>query len=37
MVLLQWGYFEIGMYTGPPEQRMQALKDFKMGRLDVCK
>ncbi|KAH8114900.1 P-loop containing nucleoside triphosphate hydrolase protein [Phellopilus nigrolimitatus] len=30
-----WGYFEVGMYTGPPEQRCRTLKDFKLGRLDV--
>ncbi|EJD04971.1 uncharacterized protein FOMMEDRAFT_154122 [Fomitiporia mediterranea MF3/22] len=30
-----WGYFEIGMYNGPPEQRREALRDFTLGRLDV--
>ncbi|THH28182.1 hypothetical protein EUX98_g6002 [Antrodiella citrinella] len=28
-----WGYFEVGIYTGPG--RAEVLKDFKMGRLDV--
>lgn len=31
--VLQWGYFEVGIYTGPG--RAEVLKDFKMGRLDV--
>ncbi|KAI0744759.1 P-loop containing nucleoside triphosphate hydrolase protein [Earliella scabrosa] len=30
-----WGYFEVGMYIGPPAIRANALNDFKMGRLDV--
>ncbi|TBU31240.1 P-loop containing nucleoside triphosphate hydrolase protein [Dichomitus squalens] len=30
-----WGYFEIGMYIGPPAARAEALNDFKLGRLDV--
>ncbi|THH04714.1 hypothetical protein EW145_g5316 [Phellinidium pouzarii] len=30
-----WGYFEVGMFVGPPEERRQALKDFKLGRLDI--
>ncbi|KAF9815676.1 hypothetical protein IEO21_04393 [Rhodonia placenta] len=30
-----WGYFEVGMYTGPPKERAGVLNDFKMGRLDV--
>ncbi|OCB85855.1 hypothetical protein A7U60_g6986 [Sanghuangporus baumii] len=30
-----WGYFEVGIYTGPPEYRRPILKDFKLGRLDV--
>ncbi|KAL5520387.1 hypothetical protein ACEPAG_9611 [Sanghuangporus baumii] len=30
-----WGYFEVGIYTGPPEHRRPVLKDFKLGRLDV--
>lgn len=29
----QWGYFEVGMYTGT--HRAEVLKDFKLGRLDV--
>lgn len=33
LILTQWGYFEVGIYTGP--QREHVLKDFKMGRLDV--
>lgn len=33
LILIQWGYFEVGIYTGP--QREHVLKDFKMGRLDV--
>jgi hypothetical protein len=31
----QWGYFEVGMYTGEREVRKDVLKEFKMGRLDV--
>ncbi|KAI0717768.1 P-loop containing nucleoside triphosphate hydrolase protein [Cerioporus squamosus] len=30
-----WGYFEVGMYIGPPAARADVLNDFKMGRLDV--
>lgn len=35
MPISQWGYFEVGIYTGPPEERRPVLNDFKMGRLDV--
>lgn len=31
--LVQWGYFEVGIYTG--SDREQVLHDFKLGRLDV--
>lgn len=31
----QWGYFEVGSYTGSPTNREGVLTDFKMGRLDV--
>lgn len=31
----QWGYFEVGSYTGSPTSREAVLTDFKMGRLDV--
>ncbi|RPD77013.1 hypothetical protein L226DRAFT_459287 [Lentinus tigrinus ALCF2SS1-7] len=30
-----WGYFEVGMYIGPPAVRADVLNDFRMGRLDV--
>lgn len=30
---LQWGYFEVGLYTGT--SRADVLRDFKLGRLDV--
>ncbi|KAG6329677.1 hypothetical protein ID866_9411, partial [Astraeus odoratus] len=30
-----WGYFEVGLYVGTPDQREGVLTDFKMGRLDV--
>ncbi|KZT05235.1 uncharacterized protein LAESUDRAFT_235454 [Laetiporus sulphureus 93-53] len=30
-----WGYFEVGIYTGPPKERTDVLRDFKLGRLDV--
>ncbi|KAI8972582.1 P-loop containing nucleoside triphosphate hydrolase protein [Trametes punicea] len=30
-----WGYFEVGIYVGPPTQRADVLTDFKLGRLDV--
>ncbi|KAL1938981.1 hypothetical protein VTO73DRAFT_11134 [Trametes versicolor] len=30
-----WGYFEVGMYIGPPTARASVLTDFKLGRLDV--
>ncbi|KAF5352151.1 hypothetical protein D9758_009267 [Tetrapyrgos nigripes] len=30
-----WGYFEIGCYIGPPQEREVVLKDFRYGRLDV--
>ncbi|KAH9948482.1 P-loop containing nucleoside triphosphate hydrolase protein [Amylocystis lapponica] len=30
-----WGYFEVGLYIGVPQQRADVLRDFKMGRLDV--
>ncbi|TDL26985.1 hypothetical protein BD410DRAFT_836072 [Rickenella mellea] len=30
-----WGYFDVGMYTGLPEERREVLNDFKLGRLDV--
>ena len=32
---LQWGYFEVGMYTEGPVKRKDVLKDFTMGRLDI--
>jgi SNF2 family DNA or RNA helicase len=31
----QWGYFEVGSYTGSKKEREDVLTDFKMGRLDV--
>ncbi|KAI0668887.1 P-loop containing nucleoside triphosphate hydrolase protein [Trametes maxima] len=30
-----WGFFELGMYVGPPSARGDVLTDFKLGRLDV--
>ncbi|KAF5339927.1 hypothetical protein D9758_015003 [Tetrapyrgos nigripes] len=30
-----WGYFEIGCYIGPRQEREVVLKDFRYGRLDV--
>ncbi|KLO16592.1 hypothetical protein SCHPADRAFT_919848 [Schizopora paradoxa] len=30
-----WGYFEVGLYTGLPEERGPVLNDFKLGRLDI--
>ncbi|KAI0632843.1 P-loop containing nucleoside triphosphate hydrolase protein [Trametes polyzona] len=30
-----WGFFEVGMYIGPPTTRADVLTDFKLGRLDV--
>ncbi|KAI0370889.1 P-loop containing nucleoside triphosphate hydrolase protein [Pilatotrama ljubarskyi] len=30
-----WGFFEVGMYIGPPTARADVLTDFKLGRLDV--
>ncbi|KAI0830128.1 P-loop containing nucleoside triphosphate hydrolase protein [Trametes gibbosa] len=30
-----WGFFEVGMYIGPPSARADILTDFKLGRLDV--
>ncbi|KAI0772497.1 P-loop containing nucleoside triphosphate hydrolase protein [Trametes elegans] len=30
-----WGYFEVGMYIGPPAQRKDTLREFRLGRLDV--
>lgn len=32
---LQWSYLEVGVYTGPSQQRVPVLKDFKLGRFDV--
>jgi SNF2 family DNA or RNA helicase len=32
-LVLQWGYFELGMYHGAA--RREVLNDFKLGRLDV--
>jgi SNF2 family DNA or RNA helicase len=31
-----WGYFELGFFTGERNERREVLRDFKMGRLDVC-
>jgi hypothetical protein len=31
----QWGYFEVGLYTGSLKNREATLSDFKLGRLDV--
>lgn len=31
----QWGYFEIGVYSGSAVHRTNVLTDFKMGRLDI--
>lgn len=33
--LATWGYFEVGMYVGDPEERKNVIEDFKKGRLDV--
>lgn len=33
--LEKWGYFEVGLYSGKPEQKKEVLKNFKMGRLDI--
>ncbi|KAH9893907.1 P-loop containing nucleoside triphosphate hydrolase protein [Cubamyces lactineus] len=30
-----WGFFEVGMYVGPPSSRADVLREFKLGRLDV--
>ena len=34
---MKWGYFEVGTYAGTKETRETALKDFRLGRLDVGK
>jgi DNA excision repair protein ERCC-6-like 2 len=31
----QWGYFEVGHYSGTKDNRENVLKDFKLGRLDI--
>ena len=33
----QWGYFEVGLFTGSPEHRSEVLKEFRLGRLDIRK
>lgn len=32
---MQWGYFDVGIYTGPHSKRDPVINDFKLGRLDV--
>lgn len=31
-----WGYFEVGIYAGSSKERQPILRDFQLGRLDVC-
>jgi SNF2 family DNA or RNA helicase len=31
-----WGYFEVGLYTDARKERKDVLRDFELGRLDVC-
>jgi hypothetical protein len=33
----KWGYFEVGLYTEGKRERKEVLRDFELGRLDVCK
>jgi hypothetical protein len=33
--LMQWGYFEVGLYNGAPKEREEVIHDFRLGRLDV--
>ncbi|KAJ8516205.1 hypothetical protein ONZ45_g6480 [Pleurotus djamor] len=32
---VKWGYFEVGMCHGTPQEQSVALRDFELGRLDV--